>query len=377
MGWTFAFQISALHKALFVSCYFKTDTVKINLFKKDKIEMIKPTTKVYRKQIIEGYSIPAFIKNGSYFFVDLDVYENGRVHCWNFEEFEYFKKDVEKNWVSLSIPDNNEISIHGLGNWTINEGNWEFNKKTFVDYIQRLIKELNPNLENIYKYSEKKVNGISIGENGGGTVYKEIKKYPNDIFPEKINGQSVDLFYKDLENYYLIKVNVFSDNTIQLSRLENTTDLTLEEFEKLIQEGKVLTEIPLNSTVSIYGLGNFKITKVQYVTSIQEKLIEIKDILKDLNGEPSSIEICREALQNYNSNPTVENRNKLKISYENVPDHQKMYVGDMDTKDIEVRMIIYGENEIENWSHYQVAKSLGQTLPTIKITKPNDEKNNS
>lgn len=24
--------------------------------------MIKPTTKVYRKQIIEGYSIPAFIK---------------------------------------------------------------------------------------------------------------------------------------------------------------------------------------------------------------------------------------------------------------------------------------------------------------------------
>lgn len=175
----------------------------------------------------------------------------------------------------------------------------------------------------------------------------------------------------------MIKVNVFSDNTIQLSRLENTTDLTLEEFEKLILEGKILTEIPLNSTVSIYGLGNFKITKVQYVTAIQEKLKEIKDILRDLNGQLSPIEICREALQNYNSNPTIDNKNKLKISYENVPDHQKMYVGDMDTKDIEVRMIIYGENEIENWSHYQVAKSLGQTLPTIKITKPNDEKNNS
>lgn len=339
--------------------------------------MIKPTTKVYRKQIIEGYSIPAFIKNGNYFFVDLDVYENGRVHCWNFEDFEYFKKDVERNWVSLNIPDNDEISIHGLGNWTINEGNWKFNKKTFVDYIQRLIKELNPNLENIYKYSEKKVNGISIGENGNGTVYKEIKKYPNDIFPEKINGQSVDLFYKVLENYHLIKVNVFSDNTIQLSRLENTVDLTLEEFEKLIKEGKILTEIPLNSAVNIYGLGNFKITKVQYVTAIQEKLMEIKDILRNLNGQFSSIEICREALQNYNSNPTIDNKNKLKISYENVPDHQKIYVGDMDTKDIEVRMIIYGDNEIENWSHYQVAKSLGQTLPTIKITKPKDEKNNS
>ena len=99
--------------------------------------------------------------------------------------------------------------------------------------------------------------------------------------------------------------------------------------------------------------------------------------MRDLNGQPSSIDICREAHQNYISNPTIENRKKLKISYENVPDHQKMYVGDMDMKDIEVRMIIYGENEIENWSHYQVAKSLGKPLPTIEITKPNDEKNNS
>ena len=339
--------------------------------------MIKPTTKVYRKQIIEGYSIPAFIKNGSHFFIDLDVYENGRVHCWNFEDFEYFKKDVDRNWIDLSIPDNNEVSIDGLGNWTINDGNWLFNKETFIDYVQNLIKELNPNLENIYKYSQKKINGVSIGENGNGIVYKEIKNYPNDIFLKKIDGRSTDLFYKVLEKIYLVKVNVFSNNTIQISRLQNPVDLNLEEFENLIQEKIILSEIPLNSTIFIHGLGNFKVTRAQYVTKIEEKLIEIKDILRNLNGQPSSIAICREAHQKYNSNPTVENRNKLQISYENVPDHQRMYVGDMDTKDIEIRMIIYGENEIENWSHYQVAKSLGHPLPAIKITKPNEEKNNS
>lgn len=341
--------------------------------------MIKPTTKVYRKQITEGYSIPAFIKNGSYFFVDLDVYENGRVYCWNFEDIESFKKDVEKNWVVLNIPDNNEISIQGLGSWTISNGNWLFNKKTFISYVENLIKELNPNWDNIFKYSEKKIKGLIVAENGEGVIYKESKKKSNDIFPSRINGQSLDLFYKVLENYYLIKVNIFADNTIQLARLENPIDLTLEEFENLIQEKTILTKVPLNSIVIIYGLGNFKMIKAQYTTEIKDKLIEIKDILKKLNGQPSSIEICREALEKYHLNPTFENRIKLKNSYENIPEHQKIYVGDMDIKDTEVRMIIYGENEVKNWSHYQVAKLLRQPLPTIKITKLNDEqdKNNN
>lgn len=75
----------------------------------------------------------------------------------------------------LSIPDNNKISIHGLGSWTINEGEWLFNKETFIEYVQNLIKELNPNLENIYKYSEKTINGIRIGERGKGQSIRKLK----------------------------------------------------------------------------------------------------------------------------------------------------------------------------------------------------------
>ena len=337
--------------------------------------MIKPTTKVYRKQLIEGYSVPAFIRNGTHFFVDIDVYENGRVECWNFEDFEHFKKDVNKGWVSLSIPNNQEISIHGLGSWIIDAGNWIFNKETFIDYILNLIKELNPKLENIYTYSEKMIKGIRIGERGNGTIYKE--ENPNDIFSKKLNGESVNLFYKLKNNFYLVKVNIFEDNTLELARLENPINLNLTEFEELIKQEIILTEIPIGSRIFVYGLGDFNLTRVEYVTNISEKLLEIKDIMRNLNGQSSSIEICIDAFQNYLSNPTLENKEKLKISYENVPDHQKMYVGDMDTKDIEVRMIIYGEEEIENWSHYQLAKSLGEPLPTIKIIKPIDEKNNS
>ena len=47
---------------------------------------------------------------------------------------------------------------------------------------------------------------------------------------------------------------------------------------------------------------------------------------------------------------------------------------DMDTKDIPVRMIIYGDEEIEHWSHRAVARSLGdEELPTIEVPKPVDD----
>lgn len=38
-------------------------------------------------------------------------------------------------------------------------------------------------------------------------------------------------------------------------------------------------------------------------------------------------------------------------AYEAVPKHNRRYVGDMDTEDFDVRMIIYGEQELESRSH--------------------------
>ena len=45
-----------------------------------------------------------------------------------------------------------------------------------------------------------------------------------------------------------------------------------------------------------------------------------------------------------------------------------------DTKDIAVRMVIYGDQEIENWSHRAAARAQGdQDPPTISVPKPIDE----
>jgi hypothetical protein len=49
--------------------------------------------------------------------------------------------------------------------------------------------------------------------------------------------------------------------------------------------------------------------------------------------------------------------------------HNRQYVlHDMDLKDIPIRMIIYGEQEIENWSHRIAARRHGiMPLPWIKV----------
>lgn len=333
---------------------------------------VNPTTKVYRAQVIEGVSIPAIIHNSSYFFVDIDVYEDGRVSCWNFEDFEHFKQDVKRGWVACSIPDHRDISIHGLGSWTISHGRWEFNEDSFIEYVFSLIKKLNPRLENIYTYRQKVINGVKISDSANGSIYMEHKKTPNDIFPDKIDGKGVNLFYKLKEEYYLIKVVVFADQTIHLTRLPTTEEITFIEFEALINKGIIVSDVPVGAAVNIYGLGYFTIQEAQYTEDIKEKLLEVKDIINELKGAPSSIDICQQAYQEYINQPTAANKERLKISYEQVPDHQKMYIGDMDTKDVAVRMIIYGEQEIENWSHYQAAKAMGLKLPTISIPTPKE-----
>lgn len=307
--------------------------------------MIKPSTRVFRKQIIDGVSIPAIIHNLQYHFVDLDVYEDGRVECWDFEDFDHFKKKVKSGWVVLNIPEGQQISIHGLGTWAIDHGNWTFSSKSFIDYVLSLIREMNPGLTNMYKYTPKKVNGVRIRESGRGTIYKEYKA--NDPFAKKIDAEGLNLFYKSGDEYWLVKVNAFADTSICLSRLESPIEIDFPQLEKFIADGIILTDLPADSKVNIYGLGSFNARGVYYNASIGDKLSEIRDLQRKSRGEPSSLDICREAYGKYLQNPTLAQKEILKISYENVPKHQRMYVGDMDTKDIQVRMIIYGEQEIE------------------------------
>lgn len=331
-------------------------------------------TRVYRTRVIEGVSVPAVIHNDSYFFVDLTVYEDGTIECWELTDLELFGNKLKKGWVKTSIPDGKSISVHGLGEWEISKGEWLFNEKTFFEYVFSLVKKLNPQMQNLYKIYEKKINGVRIMESGRGTVFREHRRHELDPFPKKINGDGFDLFFREADKYFLVRLIAFADGKIRIERLPEPIEFDMRELTAQIRAGRILTEIPENSPVEIYGLGSFRCGAPAYpATTVDDKLLEARDIVEQQNDRPSSIEICRSAWKDYLENPTVESREKLKTAYENIPEHQRRYIGDMDIKDTAVRMIIYGDDEIKNWSHYKVAEMLGDELPTIKVPKPEEE----
>ncbi|HHG84113.1 MAG TPA: hypothetical protein ENJ82_05125, partial [Bacteroidetes bacterium] len=200
-------------------------------------------SQIYRTKEILGVSIPGIIYNGSYFFVDLGVYEDGRVECWNFEDFEHFKNDVNCGWVSVNIPDGEEISVHGLGSWKIDRGNWNYSKQSFIDYVYSLVKMLNPKLENLYTHSIRKVNGVIIAESGSGKTFKEKKAGPTDLFPTKEVGKSVNLFFKAKDQrYYLSKLEMYAEDALVLNRIPEPFEFDLSQLEEMISSQKILTD---------------------------------------------------------------------------------------------------------------------------------------
>jgi hypothetical protein len=171
----------------------------------------------------------------------------------------------------------------------------------------------------------------------------------------------------------LVQVNIFADGLVQLARLETPLDLTLTALRELVIQQVVLTEIPLGARVHVYGLGSFTAGPASYVASVQDKVRELEDMQRTLAGEPTTLDLCRQAYEDYLAHPTAIHKELLRTAYERVPEHLRGYVGDMDTRDTAVRMIVYGEQEIEGWSHYQVAQAQGEELPTIHLPKPQPE----
>ncbi len=69
------------------------------------------------------------------------------------------------------------------------------------------------------------------------------------------------------------------------------------------------------------------------------------DFHNELSGNETSLEKCRNAYYQYLIYPDEETREQLKQAYESVPEHERIYLGDMDTRDTDYQRIIYHPNE--------------------------------
>lgn len=304
-------------------------------------------TTITRTETYEGFSIPGIIHNMQYHFTDLQVYRDGLVYCWDMVDLKIFKEKLKTGWVVTRIPDGERISLFSLGNWTIDKGTWDFNiSDSYYDHIFSLVKVLNPELENLYNChgtTVKVINGVNVSTFSSPNPVPYYEKGESKIFPDRIKGKHLYIFYRADDNkLYLGQLSIFRDGQIEIANIPKKIRFNVNDLEELINKKTLLTDLPLKERVTILGLGSFEIVSGSGV-DIKDKYAELLDVYEELKSGKNSIERCREVFDEYKSNPTDELKEKLKAAYEKVPRHQRMFVGNMDNKDYEVKKIIYGK----------------------------------
>lgn len=137
--------------------------------------------------------------------------------------------------------------------------------------------------------------------------------------------------------YFLADMYIYADRKIYCWGL-----LSLSEFEKKVSSGWVLCGVPEGIEIEAHHIGNFKAVNPSNYIDPNEFIKEVRDIMNLLSGVPTTSQLCRDAYEVYKITPTHFNREKLKIAYEEIPEHMKIYIlGDMDLKDYPIRQIIY------------------------------------
>jgi len=328
--------------------------------------------RITRTKTINGLVTPAFIHNGPYYFTNLQVYADGLVNCWEMVDLPLFKEKLQSGGVTASVPDDEQISVHGLGAWTIVGGRWSLNSAELYKRVNALIHELNPRRENLHDCHGRTTEKI---DNVNVVILETPREQPVRMlepgpFAKRIRGENISVFVRSRDMLYLADLRVFADGVIEMGRLPHQDILNLSQLSEAIESGRIVSSVPAGTQVEIYQLGTFTAAKEHWCVDIHEVLRSVPDLVDVANGRPDSVARCRTAYKAYLADPTEILRQALRNVYEAVPLHKRRYVGDMDTKDVAVRMILYGDQEIEGWSHRIVARAQGLPLPTITVPEP-------
>jgi len=181
-------------------------------------------------------------------------------------------------------------------------------------------------------------------------------------------GRSLSVFSQEDDASYLADLRVFEDGFVEIGRLPTPRTIPQNALAAEISAGRLFTKPSEGQRVHIDQLGSFVVDSEGWAITPDDLLLETADLFAELSGQATSIQKCRACYDAFLAAPTVANREALREAYEAVPEHNRMYLGDMDTKDVPIRMIIYGKQELENWSHRIAARELGYSpLPTIFV----------
>ncbi|HKG06654.1 MAG TPA: hypothetical protein VKB19_09370, partial [Pedobacter sp.] len=222
-----------------------------------------------------------------------------------------------------------------------------------------LVKRLNPTAENLHDYNgnnSKMIGNVNVAKHFIPSPKPYYYEDPNSFLPKKINGEKFHIFFRnDDGRTYLSELCVYKNGHIEITNIPAKRTFKIDDLENLTSGGQITTSLETGETVTLLGLGSFVIKSGQGV-DIANKLKEFVDKYNELNDVENSIAKCSRIFEEYKQKPTLKIKEELRKAYESVPEHQRMFVGTMDTKDYEVRQVIYGDivkNEFENENGYE------------------------
>lgn len=299
--------------------------------------------KVYRRQLIEGITIPSIIHNMNYFWHNMAVYEDGTVSVWDKVDLEDVPKKISSTWLSFSVPEGKSLSVHGLCNLDILYAKWNFDNESYYNYIIETVKKINPEMANIYRTTQRereKWEKYHVAFTADSTPCKLDGGFGYDLS----DGDETNILLHNGGKLLLTELYAYEDGSFSVDGLDG--DFKIEDIEKMFADKTICTKPKKGETVTLGVLGEIK-TEADYAVSPKEKLGEIKNNSLRIQDKPDAHKLCINAYHRYLVEPTEYNRNKLREAYEAVPEHERMFLGDMDSKDHDFQRILYTDKKRE------------------------------
>lgn len=299
--------------------------------------------KVFRTKPVresDGFAVPTFIHNGSYHLSKIEVYEDGAIDCWGFLDLDLFRKKAKSGWVATKPTPGERVSIFNLGSAEVVDAKWRCETRNIITAVEAVLRQLNPSQAGLLDMEGDDTevrNGVRHAKLGLSD--SKPCRLGNDN--HRIPGAELPVLQRADGEYVLSQWFLFADGR---TRIGNASDwISVEEVESMFEAGQLALSVPDGSWVSIPPFGCFKTKNGYWGVKATERVREGLDEMGKLRGGEGAIHRCIAAHQAYCDDSSDEMRETLRGAYEAVPEHLRMYCGDMDSKDWPIRRILYGE----------------------------------
>ena len=284
-----------------------------------------------------GYGHPTFIRNMQYHLTTLDAYSDGAVDIWGFLDLDLFTEKLRTGWVWPSPPNGERISVHSLGQWTSCEGQWTETIDSMHRKVIEAVHELNPQEQNLLNMegSDTEMKGKVRYAKLGLSDREPCRQANGDGL---IIGREVPVFAVNGVKHVLTRLFIFSDGLCRIGY-----DGSLQQRDTVIEmfsSGRLVTSVPDGCRITVEGLGSSTCAKGYWYVDPDERVREIIALHDELNGANDPVRECLLRKRSYLDDPTKTNLEALRFAYLAVPEHLRLYCGDMDSKDSEIRKIL-------------------------------------